>query len=54
MEYYIMKLYEKRKKDANLKLGFNRFSKKNKRVVAILFIVMFLSFILILLMKLFL
>lgn len=45
MEYYIMKLYEKRKKDANLKLGFNRFSKKNKRVVATLFIVMFLSFI---------
>lgn len=36
MEYYIMKLYEKRKKDANLKLGFNRFSKKNKIVVAIL------------------
>lgn len=34
MEYYIMKLYEKRKNDATLKLGFNRFSKKNKRVVA--------------------
>lgn len=50
MEYYIMKLYEKRKNDANLKLGFNRFSKKNKRVVAILFIVMFLSFILMLLL----
>lgn len=45
MEYYIMKLYEKRKKDANLKLGFNRFSKMNKIVVTILFIVMFLSFI---------
>ena len=45
---------KREKKDANLKLGFNRFSKKNKRVVAILFIVMFLSFISILLMKLFL
>lgn len=44
MEYYILKIYEKEKKKHNLKLGYNRFSKKEKIVVYSMFIIMIVSF----------
>lgn len=40
MEYYILKLYEEKKKENNLKIGINRFSKGKKIFMIILLILM--------------
>lgn len=45
MEYYILKIYENEKKKHHLKLGYNRFSKKEKRVVYFMFAVMFITLV---------
>lgn len=42
MEYYIMKLYEYKKKEEGLKIGLNRFSKKTKILVFVLLLAMIL------------
>lgn len=43
MDYYILKMYELEKKKHNIKLGYNRFSKKEKKVIYSMFVIMFLS-----------
>ncbi len=43
MEYLIMKLYEQQKNEKKLKLGLNRFSKKQKIIAIVLLVVMVLT-----------
>ncbi len=43
MEYLIMKLYEQRKNEEKLKIGLNRFSKKQKIIAIVLLVVMVLT-----------
>lgn len=47
MKYLLLKLYENKKRDANLKLGINRFNTKQKIIVLSLFALMIISAVLI-------
>lgn len=47
MGNYIIRNYEDKIKEANIRLGFNRFSKKNKIIAIVSFILMILSSIVI-------
>ena len=43
MEYYIMKLYEHKKNNSNLKFGINRFSHKKRIFAMVLLVLLFVS-----------
>lgn len=47
MKYLLLKLYENKKRDANLKLGINRFNTKQKIIVLSVFALMIISAVLI-------
>lgn len=47
MKYLLLKLYENKKRDANLKLGINRFNTKQKIIVLSVFALMIISDVLI-------
>ena len=47
MKFILLKLYENKKRDANLKLGINRFDTKQKIIVLSLLVLMIISTVLI-------